>query len=283
MNCTLSAEAEIEDLRRKCAELQRQVEKLRARHRERLSLAAEIHRTLLPQPIRHDRIWVDVRYIPVDDVGGDYCQVRFPDRNTCYITMCDVTGHGVGPALLATRISSEVRYEIMYRRDPKDIVDSLQRFMLEHFSNSGLFLSFVAARIDLDGGEVTWSGAGHPSPLLLRAGTGRTERLQSQNPLVGLEIPNAGDSCQDSVHFCPGDRLLFYTDGLFEVVDAEDRQLGMRGFVSMAQATRRDDVFSVADHLLQAIRDFQHGPNTDDQTLVVAEMRPTTCDQTLRS
>ena len=283
MNCTLSAEAEIEDLRRKCAELQRQVEKLRARHRERLSLAAETHRTLLPQPIRHDRIWVDVRYIPVDDVGGDYCQVRFPDRNTCYITMCDVTGHGVGPALLATRISSEVRYEIMYRRDPKDIVDSLQRFMLEHFSNSGLFLSFVAARIDLDGGEVTWSGAGHPSPLLLRAGTGRSERLQSQNPLVGLEISNAGDSCQDSVHFCPGDRLLFYTDGLFEVVDAEDRQLGMRGFVSMAQATRRDDVFSVADHLLQAIRDFQHGPNTDDQTLVVAEMRPTTCDQALRS
>ncbi len=50
------------------------------------SLAAEIHRTLLPKSIRHDRIWVDVRYIPVNDVGGDYCQVRFPDRNTCYIT-----------------------------------------------------------------------------------------------------------------------------------------------------------------------------------------------------
>ena len=278
MNCTLSAEAEIEDLRRKCAELQRQVEKLRVRHRERLSLAAEIHRTLLPKPIRHDRIWVDVRYIPVDDVGGDYCQVRFPDRNTCYITMCDVTGHGVGPALLATRISSEVRYEIMYRRDPRDIVDSLQRFMLEHFSSSGLFLSFVAARIDLDGGEVTWSGAGHPSPLLLRAGTGRIEQLRSQNPLVGIEVPGAGDPRQESIRFCPGDRLLFYTDGLFEVADAEDRQLGMRGFISMAQATRRDDIFSAADHLLQAIRDFQHGPNTDDQTLVVAEMRPTTRD-----
>ncbi len=58
MNCTLSAEAEIEDLRRKCAELQRQVEKLRARHRERLSLAAETHRSLLPQPLRVTRVAV---------------------------------------------------------------------------------------------------------------------------------------------------------------------------------------------------------------------------------
>jgi phosphoserine phosphatase RsbU/P len=273
MGCTLTSEPELEALRRQCADLQRQIEQLRAKQQKRLSLAADVHRTLLPQPVRHDRLWVDVRYIPVDDVGGDYCQVRFPDRNTCYITMCDVMGHGVGPALLATRISSEVRYEIMYRREPKDIVDSLQRFMVEYFGNSGLFLTFVAARIDLDVGEVTWSGAGHPSPLLLRAGTESAEQLESQNPLLGIELPGAGESCQSTVSFAPGDRLLFYTDGLFEVVDASDRQLGMQGLVSLAQTTRRYELFAVADQLLQAIREFQAGPDADDQTLVVAEMR----------
>lgn len=53
-------------------------------HRQ-LELAAKVQRSLLPQPVRHDLIYVDVRYIPIQQVGGDYCQVRFADQNTCYL------------------------------------------------------------------------------------------------------------------------------------------------------------------------------------------------------
>lgn len=98
-----------------------------------LNLAAKIHRTLLPQPIRNNRIDVDVRYVPFEKVGGDYCQVRFFDEDTCYITMCDVAGHGVQGALLATRVSSEVRHWILQGQPPQTIVQLLNSFIHEHF------------------------------------------------------------------------------------------------------------------------------------------------------
>lgn len=273
MDVALSQELQIDALQRRCAELEREVEHLRLKQQTRLTIAADVHRSLLPAPVRHDRIRIDVRYVPIEEVGGDYCQMRFPDRATCYVTMCDVMGHGVGSALLATRISSEVRYGIVYGREPRDIVDSLERFMGEHFSNTGLFLSFVAARIDLERMELTWSGAGHPSPLLIRPEERETQCLASQNPVIGLGLPDSDKVHQDTVALSPGDRLFFFTDGLFEVLNAEERQLGLAGFVEVAKSTMDCDLFEVAGRVLKAVHDYQHGPNTDDQTLVVAEMR----------
>jgi len=108
MELSLSQETQLDVLRRRCAELEKELEHLRLKQQTRLTIAADVHRSLLPGPVRHDRIWIDVRYVPIEEVGGDYCQVRFPDRATCYVTMCDVMGHGVGSALLAIR-SIQVR------------------------------------------------------------------------------------------------------------------------------------------------------------------------------
>jgi serine phosphatase RsbU (regulator of sigma subunit) len=85
-----------DDVTRRITELQRVIEAQQTRAHQHLQLAAKVHRSLLPLPVRTDRIEVDVRYLPVDEVGGDYCQVRFPSENICYITICDVTGHGIG-------------------------------------------------------------------------------------------------------------------------------------------------------------------------------------------
>jgi phosphoserine phosphatase RsbU/P len=106
MESTCSQTGEIRRLQERCAALERELDSFRHSQQKRLDIADQVHRSLLPAPIRHDRIWVDVRYVPVEEVGGDYCQVRFPDSATCYITICDVMGHGTGSALLATRISS---------------------------------------------------------------------------------------------------------------------------------------------------------------------------------
>ncbi len=272
MNHTLTEDAEVVELRKRCVELEGEVQALHAMHRKRLTIAADVHRSMIPKPVRHDRVWVDVRYIPVEDVGGDYCQVRFPDQDTCYITMCDVMGHGVGSALLATRISSEVRYGIMYRREPREILASLERFMCEHFSETGLFLTFAAARIDLERQEMTWSGAGHPSPLLIRRDRQEVEHLASQNPIIGIDLPDSHAPRQETVSLRTGDRLFVFTDGLFEVLNSEDQQLGLDGFAKIAKTTMKHGLFDVADEILDVIREYQSGADTDDQTLVVAEI-----------
>ena len=266
-------ETNIHALRRRCAELEMELECVRITQQMRLRIAAEVHRSLLPDPVLHDRIWIDVRYVPVEEVGGDYCQVRFPEHSTCYVTMCDVVGHDIGAALLATRISSEVRYGIMYRREPREIVDSLERFMAEYFSDTGMFLSFVAVRIDLERMELTWSGAGHPSPLLMRPSGDKILYLTSQNPVIGLALPGSEKFHQSTVELKSGDRLFLFTDGLFEVLNAEQEPLGIAGLAEIVRSTGCGNLFEVADRVLNRVREYQFEPNNDDQTLIVAELR----------
>ena len=222
--------------------------------------------------MRTDRIEVDVRYLPVDEVGGDYCQVRFPSENICYITICDVTGHGIGAALLATRVSSEVRHSVLSGKSPADVLDALNRFVCENFVEAGLFLTFLVVRIDLANREITWSGAGHPSPILLRT-DGTTARLASQNLMLGVQPQCLAPEPEHRDHLEPGDRVLIYTDGVTELFDSTGSELGEGGLAALAVNATSDDLFGMTERILDQIVAFQHGPATDDRTLILVGIK----------
>lgn len=264
---------DVADLQQRIAQLERALNTSRKQQHWKRELAAKVHSSLLPGPVRDRRILVDLRYVPIEEVGGDYCQVQFSDWNTCYIAVCDVSGHGVGAALLATRVSSEVRQSIVYGRPPRDVLRSLNRFICENFSETGLFLSLVVAQIDLERRSVTWSGAGHPETLLIRRDPHAVETLPSQNPVIGVMKDCLDDEPQHTLPLAPGDRLLFYTDGLTETVDHRDRRLGTAGLADIAAGTKHADLFETPDLILDQVTRYQHGPTTDDKTLIVAEIK----------
>lgn len=264
---------EVERLRRQLSAVQRDLETHRAALRQELELAARVHRSLLPTPVRNGQIHIDLRYVPIEQVGGDYCQVGHPDRDTCVISIWDVTGHGIGPALLATRVSSEVRYGILYGRSPHEIVDSLNLFICDHFGDTGLYLSCTVAQIDFPRREITWCGAGHPSPLLIRRNGLIAEQLVSQNMLIGIREEFLDEHPEDTLRFEPGDRLLFYTDGLTETADAFGRPLGVDGLTGIAVEAMSVELFGMADRIFERITKFEHAETLDDKTLIVAEIR----------
>ena len=280
---SITDDADVEQLRKRVIDMQRTLDATRDQLRWHLNraksldldleLSAKVHRSLLPQAIRDDRIQVDVRYIPFGQVGGDYCQVRFFDTDTCYITMCDVVGHGVQGALLATRVSSEVRHWIIEGHSPRDIVQSLNSFILDYFGETDMFLTFIASRIDLARRQITWSGAGHPSPLLIRSDGTTVESLPSQNSVIGVQEDCLDVDPEHTVSFDSGDRLVFYTDGLMETTNAGDKQLGVDGLAELATVAMCVDLFDMADQILEQAARYQGGPRTDDTTLIVAEIK----------
>ena len=256
-------------LRRRIAELEQLIQVEQQRSHEHLQLAADVHRSLLPLPMRTDRAEVDVRYQPLGEVWGDYCQVHFPSEDVCYVTMCDVTGHGVGAALLAARVASEVRHSVHSAQSPVEVVDGLNRFVCENFAGAGLFLTFFAARIDLSGREITWSGAGHPSPILVRADGRTVARLASQNLIIGVLPQCLAAEPEHRSRLEPGDRVLFYTDGVTEVFDATGAELGEEGLAGFMLDAMTVEVSRMIDRILEQIAAFQHGPVTDDRTLIL--------------
>lgn len=264
---------DVEKLRHRLAEAERALQVKQDRLAMQLRLAAKVHSSLLPKPVWCERVSVDVRYQPVEEVGGDYCQVRFSDPDTCYITMCDVTGHGIGAALMATRVSSQVRHNIVHGSMPRDIVESLNRFICDCFAETDLYLTFMAARIDLRSSRITWCGAGHPCPLLIRRDRRTVERLNSQNPMIGVKEDCLSEEAEHTLPLQPGDRLLFYTDGLTETADAEGRCLGTQGLSEIGVKAQSVSLFEAADYILERVAENQHGPATDDKTLIVVEIK----------
>jgi phosphoserine phosphatase RsbU/P len=256
-------------LRCRIEELEQLIDVEQRRTQEHLRLAADVHRSLLPSPARTDRAEIDVRYEPLAGVGGDYCQVHFPGEHVCYVTMCDVTGHGIGAALLATRVSSEVRQSVHLGGSPVEVVDRLNRFVYEHFRGSGLLLTFFAARIDLAGQEITWSGAGHPSAILARADGRTIVRLASQNLIIGVLPDCLSAEPEHRTRLDAGDRVLFYTDGVTEVFDTSGAELGEEGLARIMLEEMPAGVPGMLDRILQQVAGFQEGAVTDDRTLIL--------------
>ncbi len=267
------ADDDVEKLRHRLAEVERALRIKQDKMAMQLRLAARVHSSLLPRPARRERVSVDVRYEPVEEVGGDYCQVRFSDPDTCYITMCDVTGHGIAAALMATRVSSQVRHNIVHGCAPRDIVDSLNRFVYDHLTETDLYLTFMAARIDFRSNQITWCGAGHPCPLLIRHDRQTVEYLHSQNAMIGILEDGLGEEPEHTLPLRPGDRLLFHTDGLIETADADGRCLGTRGLSEIGIQAHSVSLFEAADYILERVADYQHGLATDDKTLIVVEIK----------
>lgn len=264
---------EVEVLRRRVLELERTLAHTREHLEWKRQLAAQVQRSLMPNSFRDPRIWVDVRYESIEDVGGDYCQVRFSDRNRLYFTISDVTGHGVGPALLAACLSSEIRHSILYGREPREVVRSLNAVVCDQFSATNLYLTFFVACVDLAEHTITWSGAGHPSPLLVRSRGRSILTLDSQNSMIGIARDILAAKPEHTLPLETGDRLFFYTDGLPETCDACGKRLETAGLADIAVRAASRDLFDVADFVFARVAEHQHGPSTDDRTLLVAEVR----------
>ncbi|HYW79279.1 MAG TPA: PP2C family protein-serine/threonine phosphatase, partial [Thermoguttaceae bacterium] len=156
---------------------------------------------------------------------------------------------------------------------PQAIVRSLNTFICDHFGETHLYLTFVAAQLDLANRRLTWCGAGHPSPLLIRRNQPAVEPLVSQNMLIGVRKDLLADPIQETIQLDPGDRLVFYTDGVTETDVSDDRQLGIDGLTEMAADAMQVDLFAMADHILGRIETDQQGPTLDDKTLIVAEVK----------
>ena len=187
--------------------------------------------------------------------------------------MCDISGEGIAPALLATRVSSEVRHYIMDGMSPHEIVRSLNSFVYEYFRDTGMLVAFIAARIDLAQKTVTHSSAGHPGALLLRRPIGFFKRLASQNTSIGVNRENLSREPQTTFQLVSGDRLVFFSDGVIRTKNEDQLTLGQNGLAEITAQGLHIDLFEMADKVLEQIAGYRHGPPKDDMTLILAEIK----------
>lgn len=251
----------------------RLVERERERQRleQELSIARTMQQALVPHGL-HDFPHLDVTGVhrPCTEVGGDYFDVFPVSDDRTAILIADVSGKGLGAALLATMLQGAVSGLAM-GADPVKVFNHVNRFLCRH-SEIGRYATMFMGIVGRDG-MLEYIKAGHPSPLVLR--NGEVSELYTEGSFpVGL-IPEAQfESAR--LQFQPEDTLVLFSDGVTEAENLEHDSFEVSG-LSQALAGKQDlTVEALRQSILDAVRDFTQGaPQFDDLTLLVVRYRAT--------
>jgi len=105
--------------------------------------------------------------VPCTRSAAIFALVNSPDQDHLSLLVCDVSGHGIGSALVANRIYSETTAHLRSGMPFLDMFGELNRFLIEDIAGSGMYVTLAAARIDVRRRSMVFAGAGHP-PLCSR-------------------------------------------------------------------------------------------------------------------
>jgi phosphoserine phosphatase RsbU/P len=216
---------------------------------EDMRLAAEIQASLLPQAVPHVA-GHDVGGVtrPSRAVGGDYYDFMI-DGDRLHIALGDVSGKGLGAAMLMVALRATVR---SYWRD-SELAAAVSR-MNEIFNQSVPFdkyATFFVGRLDTPTGRLTYVNAGHNQPLLVRK-VGTVERLEEGGTILGAF--ETGVWTEGNVTLMPGDTLVIFSDGISDLwpdAGLADRRLTelVREHAAHPMTTLQAAIFAETDRL----------------------------------
>ena len=239
---------------------------------EDLRLAARVQNSLAPRSLVWDTMSVDAFYHPVHSIGGDFALVNSTDHEHLSLLVCDVSGHGIGSALVANRIYSETTTHLRSGMPFLDMFGELNRFLIEDIAGSGMFVTLAAARIDVDRRRMVFAGAGHPPAMVARRGQNPV-LLESRSMILGA-LPDAVDVTTSlEVQLEPDDRILLYTDGITEVFNSRGEMLGIAGVQEIVRQTSSLPAREMKQSILDRVAAWREGPPTDDVSLMLVHVR----------
>jgi hypothetical protein len=192
----------------------------RVRVRDELEVARELQKELLPR-LMPELAGYDFAhsYRTANEVGGDfYGLTPLPDGRLA-LMVADASGHGMAAGLVMAIANATWRTALDLDPNPERAIAMLNRTLCRT-GTTRTFMSAFYGLLNPDTGEMEYVCAGHPFPLLRRAG-GRTEELGVGGYPLGLRDPLPMNLGRATIE--PGDQLLLYTDGLPEALDAQGR------------------------------------------------------------
>jgi len=258
------AEARLLDANRQLEVRQKEIE-------EDLALAARVQQSLAPKSLVWGGIRVETFYHPVRTIGGDFGLVKPLDDAHLNLLVCDVSGHGIGSALVANRIYSETMTQLQSGAPLDAMLGQLNRFVMQNIGTSVFFFTLAAARIDRTARHMVFAGAGHPPVMVVQPGA-EPRLLESRSMVLGA-LPNAVDGeATLEVELEAGDRIVLYTDGITDVFDSHGEMLGVEGVQKFVRETALLPFKQMKQGILDRVAAWREGPPADDVSLVLVEV-----------
>jgi serine phosphatase RsbU (regulator of sigma subunit) len=249
----------------------RLVERERERQRleQEINIARDIQQALLPKNFKdYPHLAVSGVNFPCLSVGGDYFDVFPLDEKRTAFLLADVSGKGLGAALLTTMLQGALS-GMTLGTDPARTFNHVNRFLCDH-AEVGRYATMFFGILD-EAGKLEFINAGHPSPILMRQG--RAEEAFTEGSLpVGL-VPEA-EFATATLQLEPNDTLFLFSDGVTEAMDPDEQLYGVPRLVGVLQGKIDLPLDEIQKIVLESVENFARGARqADDLTMLVVRYR----------
>lgn len=209
---------------------------------------------------------------PADETGGDGYDV-FVVPGGALLFLADATGHGIGPALLATQLRSLVRMAARAGLPLDRLVTQVNAQLVEDLP-TGRFVTAWFGRLHAETGRLESFSAGQAPMIVLRAEADAIERLDADVPPLGL-VAALEVTPEPPIDLAPGDRFVVVSDGFTEARGLDGTLFGIGRVEAILRAGRDDKAAALIERLRRAIAEWTgDAPADDDRTIVVIRRLP---------
>jgi serine phosphatase RsbU (regulator of sigma subunit) len=205
---------------------------------------------------------------PADQTGGDYYDWQPLPDGRVLVALADVTGHGIGPALLAAVCRAYARTNFTV---DDGLLDAMTRInaSLSGDLKEGRFVTFVAAICTPGNSRVELLSAGHGPLFFYTLRHDRFDAMKAHGMPLGISSSLVTDPPQ-MLELDLGDMLVLATDGFFEWENAQGEQFGVARLEATIRASRERPASEIIATLYSAVIAFSQGtPQKDDLTAII--------------
>lgn len=253
----------------------RQAETALAGARQELRIAQKIQQSLYPvnPPPAPGLDIAGVSY-PAESVGGDYFDYIPMLDGHLGLAVGDVSGHGIGPALLMAEARAALRTLTRTYRSVGEVLTLANRILLDGMLE-GRFVTLMLASLDPHRRSLIYCGAGHPDGLLFDEQGNIASRLESTGYPLGV-VSDEEYSASAPVQLRPGHTLLLVTDGIAEAsTPGPARPFGLERITAVVRENRQLPASQIIRALHDAVlKHARPGVPLDDVTAVVMKVLP---------
>ena len=208
---------------------------------------------------------------PADQTGGDYYDWQLLPDGRVIIALADVTGHGIGPALLAAVCRAYARANFRPERGLLAAMEQLNSALANDIGE-GRFVTFVAAICSPDNSRIELLSAGHGPLFLYVLREDRFNEMSAQGPPLGL-FPDLTSEPPTALELDSGDLLILATDGFFEWANPEGEQFGKERLERSVRDARQMPPAKIISSIYQSVLEFSGGTKQEDDLTAVVIKR----------
>jgi serine phosphatase RsbU (regulator of sigma subunit)/CHASE2 domain-containing sensor protein len=243
---------------------------VKLRMEEDLTSAHEVQMSMLPASCPEiEGYQIAASSTPAREVGGDFFDFFKIGERKVGLIIGDVTGKSVSGALIMAASRSVFR---MLSEEELGVGETMMRAnrRLKKDIKSGMFVALLYAVLDAEKDTVGLCSAGQTQPLLMSTRAAEATLVETVGDTFPLGILEEANYEETQFQMEPGDKVVFYTDGIVEAMDKNQQIYGFERLQAVIKSSPAETAEALMNDIISSVSDFTGAaPQHDDLTIIV--------------